>query len=184
MSAKSTKHEKNTDKPDAVQEQKKTQQATISEQAHQEAIRQLEDQIQVLKDENLRLIAEMRNESQKNRDYTERQVKHAHQDLLQKLVPVLDAMDAGLSHEVDHDNPLYQGLAMTQQTLTSILTKEGIEIINPLHEEFNPDKHEALGMTPSAEHPEQTVIMVVQKGYQLHDRIIRPAKVMISKKPD
>ncbi len=160
------------------------QQEQKLDSAQQDQLRKLTDDLQALRDENIRLIAEMRNENQRNKEYTERQVEHANQSLLQKLVPVLDAMDAGLTHDQNPDGQLYKGLKMTHDTLLKVLSQEGIQTVDPLHEEFNPDEHEALGMTPSEEHPDQTITHVIQKGYRLHNRIIRPAKVMVATKPE
>lgn len=144
-------------------------------------LRSLEDDIQALKDENLRLISEMRNESQRNREYTDRLVKNANQSLVQELIPVLDAMDAGLSHSQESDHVLYKGLEMTQSTLIDILKKSGVHTICPeIGTIFNPDEHEAMGMTASEEHPEQAILSVLQNGYKIHDRVIRAAKVMIA----
>lgn len=144
-------------------------------------IRSLEDDIQALKDENLRLISEMRNEAQRNREYTERQVKNANQGLVQQLIPVLDALDAGLSHSQESEHVLYKGLEMTQSTLLEILKKSGIHTICPdIGTIFNPDEHEAMGMTASDEYPEQAILNVLQNGYKIHDRVVRAAKVMIA----
>ena len=148
--------------------------------ALEEQLRSQEDAFQALKDENLRMISEMRNESQRNREYTEREVKHANQGFIQKLIPVLDAMDAGLSQSQDTEHVLFKGLEMTQQTLLDILIKNGIETIDPdAGTPFDPDTHEAIGMQTSDAYPEQSVLNVLQKGYKLHDRTIRAAKVMI-----
>ena len=89
-------------------------------------------------------------------------------------------MDAGLSQSQDTEHVLFKGLEMTQQTLLDILIKNGIETIDPdAGTPFDPDTHEAIGMQTSDAYPEQSVLNVLQKGYKLHDRTIRAAKVMI-----
>ena len=72
---------------------------------------------------------------------------------------------------------------MIMKMLTKAMGDHGLQTIDPAGEAFDPEKHEAMTMLPSEEHDENTVIEVLEKGYQLHDRLIRPAKVVVSRKP-
>jgi len=67
--------------------------------------------------------------------------------------------------------------------LNKVMGDHGLEVVDPLHEPFNPEFHEAVTVLPSKEHAENTVLEVLQKGFKLHDRLIRPAMVVVSSKP-
>ena len=74
-----------------------------------------------------------------------------------------------------------EGLLLTMQLLVGVLDKFDVKQLNPLGEVFNPQLHEAMSMQSSADVPPNTVLMVFQKGYTLNDRVIRPARVVVSK---
>ena len=102
------------------------------------------------------------------------------------LLPVRDSLERGL--DAAHDpsasvETLIEGKQLIMKMLTKAMGDHGLKIIDPTGEAFNPEKHEAMTMLPSAHHDENTVIEVLEKGYQLHDRLIRPAKVVVSRKP-
>ena len=80
---------------------------------------------------------------------------------------------------------LYIGVTMLclYNSIDTFKPAQKVETIDPEGETFDPQKHEAMTMLPSAEHDENTVLTVLEKGYQLHDRLIRPAKVVVSRKP-
>ena len=78
---------------------------------------------------------------------------------------------------------LREGSELTLKLLTSALEKFNIQEINPLNEKFNPEYHEAMSMQERADVPPNTVVTVVQKGYLLNDRLIRPAMVIVSRAP-
>jgi molecular chaperone GrpE len=76
---------------------------------------------------------------------------------------------------------LREGTALTLKLLGGVLEKFGVKEVNPLGEPFNPELHQAMTMQPSEEYAPNTVTLVMQKGYTLNDRLIRPAMVMVSK---
>jgi molecular chaperone GrpE len=133
----------------------------------------------------LRVQAEMEN----LRRRAERDVESAHKYALEKfasaLLPVKDSLEMGLnaasSGEGDVLNRLKEGTELTLKMLTSALEKFGIKEVDPVGQPFNPDLHQAMTMQPSAEHPANTVLAVMQKGYTLNDRLLRPAMVVVSK---
>lgn len=87
-------------------------------------------------------------------------------------------MDA--AKQVGESGPLVQGVAATQAQLVQLLGRHGITPIEAQDQPFDPNKHEAVMQRPSADHPPGTVVQVLQPGYQLHDRILRPASVVVS----
>jgi molecular chaperone GrpE len=135
-------------------------------------------------DQCVRLQAELEN----LRKRSERDLSQAHKFALEKfaaeLLPVKDSLEMGVaaaaeeSATVEH---LREGSELTLKMLTSALEKFNIKEINPLNEKFNPEYHEAMSMQERADVAPNTVVTVVQKGYLLNDRLIRPAMVIVSR---
>ena len=101
------------------------------------------------------------------------------------LLPVRDSLERGLEAASDPAatvEALTEGKQLIMKMLTKAMGDHGLKIIDPTGEAFDPEKHEALTMMTSDQHDENTVIDVIEKGYQLHDRLIRPAKVVVSRK--
>ncbi len=102
------------------------------------------------------------------------------------LLPVRDSLERGLEAAADQAatvEALREGKQLIMKMLIKVMGDHGLQTIDPVGEAFDPEKHEAMTMLPSAEHAENTVIDVLEKGYQLHERLIRPAKVVVSRKP-
>jgi len=102
------------------------------------------------------------------------------------LLPVRDSLERGLEAAEDQAatvESLKEGKQLIMKILTKVMGDHGLQIIDPLGDAFDPEQHEAMTMIPSAEHDENTIIDVIEKGYQLHERLIRPAKVVVSRKP-
>ena len=102
------------------------------------------------------------------------------------LLPVRDSLERGLEAAEDpaaNVEALKEGKQLIMKMLIKAMGDHGLQTIDPAGEPFDPEKHEAMTMLPSAHHDENTVIEVLEKGYQLHDRLIRPAKVVVSRKP-
>jgi len=102
------------------------------------------------------------------------------------LLPVRDSLERGLDAASDPAatvEALTQGKQLIMKMLTKAMGDHGLQTIDPVGEAFDPEKHEAMTMLTSDQHADNTVIDVLEKGYQLHDRLIRPAKVVVSRKP-
>ena len=102
------------------------------------------------------------------------------------LLPVRDSLERGLEAANDPAatvEALTEGKQLIMKMLAKAMGDHGLTTIDPVGEPFDPEKHEAMTMLTSDQHPENTVIDVIEKGYQLHDRLIRPAKVVVSRKP-
>lgn len=134
-------------------------------------------------DQCLRLQAEIEN----LRKRAERDLVNAHKFALEKfageLLPVRDSLEMGLqavSENADVDR-LKQGGELTLKLLTDAMDRFNIKEINPLNELFNPEYHEAMSMQERDDVAPNTVVTVVQKGYLLNDRLIRPAMVIVSR---
>lgn len=142
------------------------------------------------RDQVLRIQAELEN----TRRRAERDVQAAHKFALEKfvneLLPVKDSLEMGLAAASEEGTAeeavkqLREGTELTLKMLTSAMEKFGIKEINPQGQPFDPELHQAMTMQASDEHPPNTVIAVMQKGYTLNDRLMRPAMVMVSKAKD
>lgn len=102
------------------------------------------------------------------------------------LLPVRDSLERGLEAAEDPAasvEALKEGKQLIMKMLSKVMSDHGLQVIDPQGETFNPEQHEAMTMMVSGQHDENTVIDVIEKGYQLNDRLIRPAKVVVSKKP-
>jgi len=137
-------------------------------------------------DQVVRIQAEMEN----LRKRSERDLANAHKFALERfaneLLPVKDSLEMGLAAfdvEAADTGKLREGVALTLQMLASAMDKVAIEEVNPQDERFNPDFHQAMSMQERDDVEPNTVVTVVQKGYILNERLIRPAMVIVSKAP-
>ncbi len=129
----------------------------------------------------LRAKAEMDNLRRRNAKDVENAHKYGIEKFVSELLPVLDSMVMGLAIEDASAQSQREGMKLTMNMLEKMMEKLGIEEIDPLNEKFNADKHQAMTMQPNADVEPNTVIAVMQKGYALNERLIRPAMVMVSK---
>ncbi|MER0203344.1 MAG: nucleotide exchange factor GrpE [Nitrosomonas sp.] len=109
--------------------------------------------------------------------------KYAIENFSAQLLTVMDSLDAALAVENATIENFKSGMELTQKQLTSVFDKFNIKVIDPKGEKFDPHQHQAMCMIDS-ELPPNTVVQVMQKGYKLHERIIRPALVSVSKAKD
>jgi len=129
----------------------------------------------------IRAKAEMDNLRRRNAKDVENAHKYGIDKFVNELLPVLDSMGMGLATEDASAETLREGMKLTLSILEKMMEKLGIEEIDPMHEKFDAEKHQAMTMQPNAEVEPNTVIAVMQKGYSLNERLIRPAMVMVSK---
>ena len=103
--------------------------------------------------------------------------------LLEALLPVRDSLELGLdaAQTTPSIEALQKGMALTLEELDSVLQDFGVEVIDPHAEPFDPERHEAMSVAPVAGLPPNSVAQVHQKGYMLHGRVLRPARVTVSK---
>lgn len=132
-------------------------------------------------DQYLRAKAEMDNLRRRNAKDVENAHKFGIEKFVNELLPVMDSMAMGLAVEEASAKSLREGMELTMNMLVKMMEKLGIEEIDPLNEKFDPEKHQAMTMQPNADVEPNTVIAVMQKGYSLNERLIRPAMVMVSK---
>lgn len=132
-----------------------------------------------LREALLRTRAEMDNLEKRTQREMDKARKFMFEGVFKDLLPVIDSLDQGLE-ATGGDAEADEGLALTRKLLLQTLERHGLEVIEPVGEPFDPQWHEAMSAQPSEEYPAQTVLMVMQKGYRLNERLLRPARVIIS----
>lgn len=154
-------------------------------------VTQLREQLEQQKEEVLRTKAEMQNIRRRAEIDVEKAHKFGTEKFVKELLPVVDslekAVESAQNQEVQNEevvSRIKEGVDMTLDMFIGALSKFNVEQINPVGEPFDPQKHEAMSMVPSNEAEPNTVIAVMQKGYLLHERVVRPAMVMVAKADD
>ncbi len=145
--------------------------------------------LQATIDEQKESVMRAQAEMQNVRRRAERDVENAHKFALDKfssdLLPIIDslerAMDAAESVETEAVKGMKDGIELTLKMFVDTLAKHGIEQLNPTGEPFNPEFHQAMSMVPNPDMEPNSVMAVMQKGYRLHGRLVRPAMVVVSK---
>jgi molecular chaperone GrpE len=132
----------------------------------------------------LRAVAELDNFRKRSEREIDNARKFAIERFAQELVTVGDALEAGIQAAAANPGPaLLEGAQATLRELHRAFEKAGIKIIDPAGQPFNPEWHEAMVAQESRQHPANTVLSVIQKGYSLNGRLLRPARVIVSKAP-
>ncbi len=153
------------------------------EKALEEAKQQAADHWEQL----LRVKADMENLRRRTRIDVENAHKFALEKFVNALLPVVDSLEMGIqaaSNENATVDSLREGMEMTLKLLLDTLAEFGVERIDPAGEAFDPQKHEAMTMVPVTDAAPNTVMEVIQKGYSLNDRLVRPARVVVSKEAE
>ena len=150
-------------------------------------IESLQEELEMVRasaDKNWDTVLRMKAEADNQRKRTEKQVQDAHKFAVQKfvseLLPVADSLEMGMAAEGEIEQ-IREGMNLTMNVLTKALEKFSVESVDPLGEKFDPELHQAMAMQPSDEYEEGHVSAVMQKGYTLSGRLVRPAMVMVVK---
>lgn len=156
------------------------------EEASDDLVQQLEDDLAAARDAVLRAQADAQNARRRAEQDAEKARKFALESFCKELLPVVDNLERALEVTAGHDEsvkPIVDGVELTLKSFQDVLHKFHIQPINPEGEPFDPQLHQAMSMVENAEVEPNTVIAVMQKGYTLHQRLVRPAMVMVSKAP-
>ena len=164
------------------------EEATAELPSHEELAGLLED-ARSKADEHWNQVVRLQAELDNQRKRADREIENAHKYGLEKfineLLPVYDSMEMGVmaaqNDEADVDS-IREGVEMTLKMFNQVLEKKGIEQIDPEGDKFNPEEHQAMS-AEEAEGEANRVLRVMQKGYKLNGRLVRPALVVVSKKP-
>ena len=133
----------------------------------------------------LRSQADFENYKKRCAREKEEAIKYANNSLLQRLVAIIDNFELGLAaaKEQGEQSPIYSGMVLVQKQLNDLLAENGLQPIEAEGKPFDPNLHEAIAHEPSDEAPEGTVLRQVSRGYRIKDRLLRPAKVVVSSGP-
>jgi len=150
-----------------------------------EALVKAEEDLARHRDAMLRMQAETENMKKRLIRDLDKSRKFALERIMKDLLQVRDSMERGIQVEGEalSVDALKQGQELTLKMLGKVMEDHDLKVIDPLGQPFDPEFHQAMTVMPSADVDENTVIEVLQKGFSLHDRLIRPAMVVVSRKP-
>ncbi|MCG6234460.1 nucleotide exchange factor GrpE [Vibrio furnissii] len=143
-----------------------------------------EERVKEQQDAVLRARADVENMRRRSEQEIDKARKYALSRFIEELLPVLDNMERAIQ-AADGENevvkPILEGVELTHKTFVDAVAKFGLKEINPEGEAFNPEFHQAMSIQESPDHASNTVMFVMQKGYELNGRVVRPAMVMVAK---
>lgn len=133
----------------------------------------------------LRLAADFENFKKRTRQDQLDTIQHAASDLIARLLPVLDDLRSALDHKpAGVDAAWAKGIELGVRKLEEVMATHGLEPIPSVGSAFDPRYHEAIGHVESDEHPEDTVVTELRRGYRIRDRVVRPSLVKVSRRPE
>jgi molecular chaperone GrpE len=148
---------------------------------HEEKLKESEDQ----NEQFLRLQAEFENFRRRGLKEKQESFKFGHQNLVKDLLSAVDNLERALEHGAQNAGAevkgILDGIELVHREILGALAKHGVAEIEAEGRIFDPAEHEAMGQVPNATVPPNTVIEVLQKGYVIHDRMLRPARVIVSR---
>ncbi len=147
----------------------------------QAEIETLRTELALLKADVLRERADLENQRKRIARDVEQARKFANERLLGDLLPVFDSLDAGLTAAGSEPSPLRDGLEMTYKQLLKVAADNGLTLLDPTGQPFNPEHHQAISQAEADGVAPGHVIQVFQKGYLLNERLLRPALVVVAK---
>jgi molecular chaperone GrpE len=172
---------------EAAEQTQATANSTEDSPADHEELKLLLEDARAKADDHWDQLVRARAELDNLRKRQSRELENAHKFALERfvneLLPVRDSMELGLNAaagEAADVATLREGMELTLKLLSDVMEKFDVKEINPEGEAFNPELHQAMSIQPRDDVPPNTVVNVVQKGYTLNDRVVRPAMVMVS----
>ena len=172
-------------KNEEIKEEKKAEEPKEHKKEHKKdkKLEELQNEINALKDKNMRIAAEMVNTLRRKDEETNRLIKYSNESLITELLPVIDNFERALNVDAaSNDIESYQkGMTMIYNSLKNILEKFEVKEIEAIDKEFDPSYHQAVMQEEKEGTKENIVIEVLQKGYTYKDKVIRPAMVKVSK---
>ena len=176
--------QENLDEKQTTTEPQAEGESTASDEHLQQQLAEAEAKAKEHWDQLLRVKAEQENLRRRHEREVENAHKYALERFAQDLLPVIDSLEMGAEAAAGEGATLEkvrEGTELTLKMLLSTMERFGIQAVHPEGEPFNPEYHQAMSMLESPEHAANTVMNVMQKGYTLNERLIRPAMVVVSK---
>jgi molecular chaperone GrpE len=141
----------------------------------------LADEVARLDDRYKRALADLDNYRKRSAREVERRGEELRERLLRDWLEVVDSVERAL--RMEPESPLYEGLRAVLDQIESVLTRQGVERIGAVGERFDPERHEAIEVRPTDEVEDRTVLEVVRSGFAVRGRVLRPAQVVVSRRP-
>ena len=173
---------------DAVEAREASGKSEVRTAAPDEELDALRQELEQLNNRHIRLQADF--ENHRRRTLMERQdtLQYGHQNVVKDLLGTVDNLDRAMEHASQSDagdfESMLQGIELVRRELLGALVKYGVSEIEAKGQIFDPKVHEALAQLEDETVPAGTVVEIIQKGYQLRDRMLRPARVVVSRQPD
>ncbi|HDR9585186.1 TPA: nucleotide exchange factor GrpE [Burkholderia stabilis] len=164
---------------DIGSEKQVAQGAAPAAEAADAALAEAQAKVAELQESFLRAKAETENVRRRAQDDVSKAHKFAIEGFAEHLLPVLDSLEAAVSDTSGDIAKVREGIELTLRQLTNALEKGRVVAINPVGEKFDPHQHQAISMVPAEQEP-NTVVAVLQKGYTIADRVLRPALVTVA----
>lgn len=160
--------------------------ASVQEKKEEDLAAQLakaQEKARDIQDKMLRMAAEFENFKKRSQREREAYLKYAEEDILKELLPSVDNLERAIEQGRNTDDVavLLEGVEMTFKGIVTALEKFGLKSLDGVGESFDPNFHEAMAMEASSEVPENNILQEFQKGYMYKDRLLRAAKVVVSK---
>lgn len=172
-----------TEEPIEAQEETVEGADTATVDSETDELTKVQAELSEMEDKFLRARAEISNMSNRFKNERELLVRYRSQDLGKKLLPSIDNLERAMAIEVDDEQgaSLKKGISMVLESVQAALKEEGIEEIPAMGETFDPNLHQAVQTIPASdETPADTIVEVLQKGYKLHDRVLRASMVIVT----
>ena len=183
-------HEELNEALEAAKEEAQSAEGEAGENGEVSEVEALKAQVQEFQEQMLRSQAEMQNVRCRAEIDVEKAHKFALEKFVKELLPVADSLEKAVESTEGHEESgelvasIREGVEMTLNLFMSSLKKFNVEQLNPVGEPFDPQQHEAMSMVPAPDAEPNSVVAVVQKGYLLNGRVVRPAMVMVAKAED
>jgi molecular chaperone GrpE len=144
--------------------------------------RELEQELAQMEDRWKRALADLDNYRKRTARDTERRVEESREAQLREWLEVVDSLERALF--MQPDDPVVEGLRAVLEQMEAVLARQGVRRMGAAGEQFDPGRHEAVGVRPSTELPDRTVAEVARSGFMLGDRVLRPAEVVVARAPE
>jgi molecular chaperone GrpE len=156
--------------------------ADIGQAEGDDGLAGLQADLDRFRDLALRSQADFENYKKRSAREKEDALKYANSSLLEKLLPIVDNFELGLTaaRSQGEDSPIYSGMNLVLKQLNDFLAQNGLQPIEAVGQKFDPNLHEAIAHQPSAEVPEGKVVQQTRRGYRFKDRLLRPSSVVVS----
>lgn len=178
------KHPHDPQEPHETERHHKTADPPAGASSMEAKIAELESALAEARDRHLRLAADFDNYKKRARQEQLETIQHASAELIGRLLPGLDALHDALDHMPEGvDEAWVKGIELSVRKLEEALGAHGLEAIESVGAHFDPKLHEAIGHEESSEHPEDTVVSELRRGYRIRDRVVRPALVRVARPP-